>query len=282
MLASLHRRIHGHDMKTSTANSLTLYTFAMSHYSEKIRWTLDHSHIPYREVRMTPVFHILPALRMGRRGQTTLPILQTPKRSIQDSPRILDWLIEHYGPLDVLPKAQLTQIRDVERRFDAIGKDVARFLYANSFGSADAHIARLWTDHATPGQAAFIRRAYPLIRWAFKRKLSINAKRAALAQARITEVMDWLEAQLADGRTYLVGAHLTAADITAAALLAPIACPAQHPVYGEPQFAQSMAAAIAPWQHRAALQWVRRIYELHRGRFSSDLSTEQQAAKRSA
>jgi len=252
-------------MNSADAARLTLYTFAMSHYSEKIRWTLDHSRIPYWEVCMTPVFHMVPALRMGKRGQTTLPILQTRAKAIQDSPRILDWLTENLGPLDVLPQSGMQQIRAVEQRFDAIGKDVARFLYANSFGTADEHIKRLWTDYASPGQATFIRGAYPFIRWAFKRKLHITPKRSDIARERITQVIDWLEGQLKDGRTYLVNDRFSAADITAASLLAPIACPSEHPVYGDPQFAQSMASAIAPWRHRPALQWVRQIYALHRG-----------------
>jgi glutathione S-transferase len=102
-------------------------------------------------------------------------------------------------------------------------------------------------------------------RWAFKRKLHINPKRSEIARERITQVIDWLEDQLRDGRTYLVQDHFSAADITAAALLAPIACPVEHPVYGDPQFAQSMDAAIAPWRGRPALQWVRQMYARHRG-----------------
>jgi glutathione S-transferase len=243
----------------------TLYTFAMSHYSEKIRWTLDHCRIPYREVCMTPVFHIGPALIMGKRGQTTLPVLQTPQTAIQDSPRILDWLDQNKGPLDVMPADQQTLWREVAQRFDAIGKDVARFLYMNSFGVADAHIIKLWTEHAKPTQAAIIKAAYPLIRWSFKRKLQITPKRCALAQQRITQAMDWLEAQLLDGRQYLVGGRLTVADITAASLLAPIACPPEHPVYGDPAYQQAMAGAIAPWRDRPALRWVRQMYSAHRG-----------------
>lgn len=245
--------------------TLTLYTFAMSHYSEKIRWALDHSQIPYREVCMTPVFHIGPALLMGKRGQTTLPVLKTPGTAIQDSPRILSWLSKHCGPLAVLPPAHEAAVREVEKRFDAIGKDVARFLYANSFGVADAHIIKLWTDFASPMQATLIRRGYPFIRWAFKRKLQITSARCERAQQRITEAIDWLEARLASGHTYLVGDTFTAADITAAALLAPIACPAQHPVYGDRAYQDGMKAAVAPWHGRAALDWVRQVYAQHRG-----------------
>ena len=243
----------------------TLYTFAMSHYSEKIRWTLDLANVSYREICLTPVFHIVPALSMGGRGQTTLPVLKTPLGSIQDSTRILRWLHEHRAPMALMPNALLPEIEDVAKRFDAIGKGVARFLYAHSFGTGDDHIKRLWTDHATPRQAAFIRRAYPAIRWAFRRKLNITASGAARAQRRITEVVDWLDARIADGRPYLVGGKLTTADLTAAALLAPLACPAEHPVYGEPIFRETMAGATAPWADRPALAWVRRLYAQHRG-----------------
>jgi len=250
---------------TSQAVPLKLYTFAMSHYSEKIRWTLDHCHIPYREVCMTPVFHIAPALRLGKRGQTTLPVLQTPKTAVQDSTRILDWLAANYGPLDILSIANRPAAKQIEQRFDAIGKDVARMLYAHSFGIADEHILRLWTDFASPAQARLIRRGYPLIRWAFKRKLHINAKRAKVAEERINEVVRWLEHTLQDGRFYLSNDRFSTADITAAALLAPIACPSEHPVYGDPAFKQAMTQAVAPWRNSLAMEWVRQMYTKHRG-----------------
>ncbi len=248
--------------------TMTLYTFAMSHYSEKIRWTLDHTRLPYAEVCMTPAFHMLPALIMGGRGQTTLPILKTPGQSIQDSTHILAWLEQHHGPLAVLPAHLKAEVMAVEERFDAIGKDVARLLYFAAFGVGDAHIIGLWTDHATPLQAMVIRRAYPLIAWAFRRKLSITPARAERARQRIGEVLAWLEDQLKDGRTYLLGDRFTVADITAASLLAPMACPSQHPVYSDPEYRRVMAAAMAPWQNGAALAWVRRMYDLERGQLT--------------
>lgn len=244
---------------------IKLYTFAMSHYSEKVRWTLDTSDIAYREVCLSPAFHIGPALRMGGRGQTTLPIIQGEGFSIQDSPRILSWLQSNRGPLAVMPLALDTRVRQVEQRFDAIGKDVARYLYAGSFGVADDHIIKLWTDHANAVQAAIIRAGYPVMRWVFKQKLQINAKRVEVARVRIREALDWLDAQLADGRRFLVGNAFTVADITAASLLAPLACPAQHPVYGDPAYQVGMRAALQEWEGRPAIAWVRQLYASQRG-----------------
>ena len=78
--------------------------------------------------------------------------------------------------------------------------------------------------------------------------------------------MDWLDEQLADGRTYLVDGTFTVADITAASLLAPLACPRQHPVYGDPAYQAGMAQALQGWEGRPSIAWVRRMYDLHRGR----------------
>ena len=244
---------------------VTLYTFAMSHYSEKIRWTLDACDIPYREVCLSPAFHIAPALRMGGRRQTTLPIIQADGYSVQDSPRILTWLQSNRGPLKVMPLSLDIAVRDVEQRFDAIGKDVARYLYAGSFGVADDHIVKLWTDHANALQAAIIRATYPLMRWVFRQKLQIKGARVEKSRHRIEGALDWLDAQLADGRRFLVGDTFTAADITAASLLAPLACPSQHPVYGDPAYQEGMKAALQTWRNRPAMAWVRALYDTQRG-----------------
>ena len=252
-------------MSMHTHAPLTLYTFAMSHYSEKIRWTLDACDIPYREVCLSPAFHMLPALRMGKSGQTTLPILQGDGYSVQDSPRILTWLQSNRGPLAVMPLTIDTAVRDVEQRFNAIGKDVARYLYAGSFGVADEHILKLWTDHANALQASVIRSTYPVMRWVFRKKLQINTKRVELARERIRQTLDWLDAQLADGRRFLVADAFTVADITAASLLAPLACPAQHPVYGDAAYRLGMRAALQEWEGRPGIAWVRALYASQRG-----------------
>lgn len=69
---------------------------------------------------------------------------------------------------------------------------------------------------------------------------------------------------MADGRRYLVGDQLSLADITAASLLAPIACPAEHPVYGDAAYQAGMAATLAPWQARPGMVWVRELYRQQR------------------
>lgn len=247
---------------------MRLYTFAMSHYSEKIRWVLDHSHLPYEEICMTPVFHIRPALKMGKRGQTTLPILQDGDQCVQDSSRIVFWLEQNKGALTLLPQSDRELVIKISEKFDQMGRDVARFLYANSFGHSDQHIQALWTEHASTWQKLIIKTAYPLIRKGFERKLGIH-KLSGVERARqkIEDAVTWLDKHvktLPTHEPFLVGKQLSLADVTAASLLAPIACPAQHPVYGDAAYKLAMAAAIEPWANRPAMKWVRQLYSEHR------------------
>lgn len=251
---------------------LTLFTFAMSHFSEKIRWALQVSRLPFREVIMTPAFHIVPALRMGGQGKTTLPILREQRLNgdhahIQDSTRILLWLDERHGPLDILPQGPelRRECLSIEERFDAIGRDVARVLYLDGF-KHDEQIKSMWTEHAGPFEASLARRVYPLVKWMLRRRLKVDAASAARSELRIQQAMAWLEGRLSDGRLYLVGSRLSVADITAASLLAPLACPPQHPVYGTPAFMRSMRSQTGALRmDRPAFVWVRKLYDLHRG-----------------
>ena len=114
------------------AQELTLYTFAMSHFCEKIRWTLELCGLPFDEKPMTPVFHAVAAWRMGGRGRTSLPILKISHTAsrvsfVQDSTRILAWLDRESGPFDLLPRCELAQdVSAIESRFDKVGQDVTR------------------------------------------------------------------------------------------------------------------------------------------------------------
>ncbi len=253
----------------STA-SLTLYTFAMSHFSEKIRWTLDASGLKFQEVLMTPTLHLVPALRMGGQGETTLPILQSNQADgrvehVQDSTQILQWLDQRMGPLAVMPRTiSLNEdIMDIEARFDAIGDDVARYLYFSALDQ-DERVIEMWTRHASRNQARLVRLFFPITKRLFKRRLGISSRAAAQSALRIQQALAWLDGRLSDGRRYLAGHQFSVADITAASILAPLACPAEHPVYGAKSFRRDDAHELAWLAHRPSMEWVRQVYRMHR------------------
>ena len=259
--------------------ALTLFTINMSHYSEKIRWLLDYEEIPYQEIALTPALHTLPMWFKGRRAQTTVPLLQSGKTCIQDSPRIVNWLAGHHSPLDSMSSEKQQEILAVQQRFDAIGKPIARYLYLPGFAH-DALIRTIWTQFAKPWERRFITLAYPLIKPAFRIRLRIYPRAVTQAEQLIDAEIRWLEQRLQQLKEkgqqekgqqekkcrYLVGDAFSFADIAAASILAPLACPPEHPIYGEAEFRAKMAGPAQQWADSAALQWVRDIYAEHRGK----------------
>ncbi len=245
---------------------LKLHTFSVSHFSEKARWLLDAAGVDYIEEPWVPFFHIAKALRKGGRGATTVPVLDTGEGYVQDSTRILLWLESNRAPFALLPAdpALREQVLAVEDRFDRVGAHVIRHAYSAALDDA-AGITAIWSIDATPLQARMLRIGYPLLRLAFRSKLKLgNVAAVASSERKFGEALDWLAEQLQDGRRYLVGNQFSAADITAAALLAPLACPDQHPVYSRADFRAGIAPLRAKWQHSVGLEWVRAIYRQHR------------------
>lgn len=243
---------------------LELYTFRMSHFSEKIRWSLDAAGVEYREIRWTPFFHVLPALRHGRIG-TTVPILRHGGGYVQDSTRILMWLDSNMPGFHLLPRDpdQRKQALELEARFDRVGAHVIRYAYSSILDDADA-VTQMWTLDANAMQKRFIRSTFPALRAVFRRKFGFDAARVARSRQAITEALDFLDAQVADGREFLVGDSLSVADITACALLAPIIGPDEHEVYSRQDFRAALAPLVSDWLQRPAAEWLRRRYRERR------------------
>lgn len=243
---------------------LGLYTFSVSHFSEKIRWTLDAARIPYQETRWTPFFHLLPALRKGKLT-TTVPILETPQGFVQDSTRILLWLEEHEPAFSLVPReaALREQAMAIEDRFDRIGTHVTRYIYSRALKDTETVVA-LWSLDATPMKARLVSNLFPLLRMLMRGALQMSRENVERSKKAIAEGLDWLDAQLADGRRFLVGDRLTVADITAASLLAPLFGPEEHPVYSRHDFRAGVAPLIEEWTDRPAVRWLHQTYRRSR------------------
>lgn len=85
--------------------------------------------------------------------------------------------------------------------------------------------SRGWQRAAAPVLARMVQPA-------LRRGLRITDEGARRSRAKLDAALDELDARLDDGRRYLVGDVLTAADITLGALLAPVLRPAEQPVTG--------------------------------------------------
>lgn len=243
---------------------LELITFRLSHFSEKARWMLDASGTEYRETCWTPFFHIGPALLHGRTA-TTVPILRHRSGYVQDSTRILHWLDNNMPGFHLLPRDALlrAEVLEIEERFDRVGSHVLRYVYSLLMDDA-ALVTQLWTPDSSALQRRFIATSFPLLRAVFRRRFDLSEQRVAHSRKVIEDGFAFLDQTLADGREYLVGNTLSAADITACALLAPLIGPDEHKMYSRSGVRERLAPQIGDWLTRPSAKWVRRRYRERR------------------
>ncbi len=211
---------------------LTLITLPISHYCEKARWALERAGVRYREERHVQGIHQFVARRAG--GGKTVPVLVTPDGAIGDSVEILAWVDERTPSEHRLYPAEPAARDEVERlcrRLDeGLGPDGRRLLYIHMF--AQPKLALRFNNQGVPyWEDRAIRLGWPLARGFVKRELGIHPASEIDDERAVFSELDHVAELLADGRPHLCGERFGAADLTFAALSAPLLVP---PVYGVP------------------------------------------------
>ncbi len=224
-----------------------LVSIGLSHYVDKARWALERAGVAYDEEPHAPLFHRRATRRAG--GGRTVPILLTAEGALTDSTDILRWADARGAalwPADPDARARVDQLEDdFDRR---LGPAARRLMYCHLVDSSLLH--RMVTVGAPPAERRLIRLMMPLLRLALKKGYGLHPRGAAKARERIDQVFADVAALLADGRSFLTGDSFTAADLTFAALAAPLLLP---PEYGVPL----PAAAELPTGARALVEELR-------------------------
>lgn len=248
-----------------TAPMLTLYTFAASQSSEKIRWALDAAGLRYEECRLTPFLHYADRVRISGSLGVSIPTLVANGEFVEDSTQILEWLERHRAPFALIPQdpALREQAMRIEARMDHIGSHVVRCMYAQLLEDPDL-VRRLWALDAGRVQAGLMRAAFPALRRVFQRGLGLSPVLVGHSRKVVERALTELDQLVASGRFYLVGEQFSVADVTAASRLAPLVCPDEHPVFCDAEYRDAMAPLLSTWEARPAVAWVREIYRLHR------------------
>ncbi len=219
-------------MRGMTEPALRLLTVPFSHFCEKARWALDHAGLPYREDAFAPGQHV-PAVK--KVGGKTLPILDTPEGVFRDSTDILHF-IDSKAPADrkLYPTdpAARREVDNWEELFDTqLGPDSRLLAYHHLLGRP-ALLVRLMGRTMSTGQRLLFRALIPLmLRRIIRKMYGINEASADAALQRLRKVFSQVNERLADGRRFLVGDRLTAADLTFASLAAPLVGPPEHPIH---------------------------------------------------
>jgi glutathione S-transferase len=208
-----------------------LLTIPISHYCEKARWALQRIGVPYRERPHIQAIHRAATLRAG--GGLTVPVLVCADGVLGDSGDILAWANRQAPPGRALypeDPDRAAEVRLLEADFNTgLGPHSRCWMYqqlrkrrdlALSYGSAGVPT---W-------ERTSLRLGYPLLIAIVAHVLDVTPATAVESEAEVRAKFNAVGKRLADGRPYICGDEFTAADLTFAALAAPMLMPSGYGV----------------------------------------------------
>ena len=243
-----------------------LYVFAISHYCEKARWTLDYLGVEYEINYLAPGMHAERMTSLGASG-TSLPVLVNDGNLIQGSSNIISWAESAPNNGRTLDCENSSLISDITSRVDdVLGVHVRRMYYSEALGEHPETVLPIFADYLGDEEAAQLRDIWEFVVAAMTQKMDLGADQGRESRAIVLQQLDWFDELLGDGRDYLLGDTFTRVDLSAASILAPLAMAPEHPTYGNLQMPPRIAQDVVEWQSRPVSQFVARMYRRHRNR----------------
>ena len=247
-----------------TARLVTIWN---SHYCEKARWALDRVGVPYVEEAHAPLFHVVPVKRAG--GRRSTPVLVIEGQVLPDSTDILRWLDAHAdrpGTLFGASPDEASEVLDLEERFDEdLGPHTRRYAYFLIL--PEKRFALRSLEGNVPWHEVKLADAlYPAARAIMARGMRIDRPGFERSARKIDQVFGSVAKRLEDGRRYLVGDGFTAADLTFAALAAPVVLPPEYPARlpTVDELPEEGRRQITAWRESRAGQFALRVYREER------------------
>jgi glutathione S-transferase len=255
-------------MTASDAPRPLLWQQPLSHYSEKVRWALDHKRVAHRRRAAPPGAHIAIALWLTRGAGHTFPILELDGESYGDSTAAIAALERRHPERPLYPDEPEAERRalELEDFFDEEVGPHARLLPLHEIHSEPA----LLGDFAARSAPPLFSRAKPLLatyaRLYTGARFGVAEEEAAeLARVKILAAVERIEAELAAGDgVHLVGERFSVADLTAAALLYLVVLPTGGPLPPDLPQPPRLAAFRDELRARPAGRWVEATYQRYR------------------
>jgi len=190
---------------------LVLETISASHFVEKVRWCLDRLGVEYTE---RPAGGTLGAFFLGR----TVPRLWfragLSRSNIGNSSEILRYLWGRYAaerPEQAAFLEATPERLELERRIDRCGADLQVWVYFHALDHRELTL-RAWgadSPDIPAWQRLALKSLYPLLAFLIRQAFKISPKARERAVRHIDEMLDDVEARLADGRGSILGGDET-------------------------------------------------------------------------
>jgi glutathione S-transferase len=247
------------------ARAPVLWHLKASHYNEKARWALDYKGIPHTRRAAVPGRHRSIATELS--GGRTFPVLVLDGEGIGDSTHIIEALERKFPerPLYPAEAAAWRRALQLEDFFDEELGPHTRLLCVHYMLPKAKLFLGCFVPELRGVRSLVARTTFPLVRRRVISEFRIDDESVEIAHAKLELAGERFRGELQPSG-YLVGDGFTVADLTLAALLAPLVAPEQFP-YPQPQRGHvRFARARDELARSGLLDWTREIYARHRGR----------------
>jgi glutathione S-transferase len=242
-----------------------LWHFPISHYNEKVRWALDYKRIPHRREVLSASY--LPRAWWAT-GAAHLPVLHLEDGAVGDSTAIIAALEEKWPEPPLYPRDPDLRARalEIEDWFDEeVGHPVRTVLVGPLMTEGGAErTAEVMARGMSGGARAAFRLLHPVFYRFYFWRHGVHDESRSQAPGIVVSGFDRI-AKEKGAAGYLVGDSFTVADLSAAALLAPIARP-KGTIWAE---IDGMPEAVERFMEKLSdhpgVAWVHEIYRRHRG-----------------
>ncbi|HME01911.1 MAG TPA: glutathione S-transferase family protein [Solirubrobacteraceae bacterium] len=235
-----------------------LWQYNFSNFNEKARWALDYKQVSHVRRSLLPGGPRAMAFSLGG----TLPVLDLDGERIIDSTHIIAALERRFPqpalyPDDPRERAAALELEDF---FDEQAGHELRRAGFYEWRSSPRFVSDLLSTGRGRPTRALMRVMLPGALLYARRRYRIYPADAERARAKLTTALDRIMAERKPSG-YLVGEGFSVADLTAAALLFPLALPSelQYPYPEFPDFGE-----LTPHRRHPAMDWIREIYRRHR------------------
>jgi len=253
-----------HDRRTMK-DELELFQFRYSHYNEKVRWALDYKGLPHTRTDLLPGPHVARIKKMT--GQRQTPVLRINSQYVHDSAWIIERLELIYKDTPTLFPADAAlreRAQEIARHFDFVVGPAARACAFDAMLAEPRYVARVFASGQPWLRRTLYRAAMPLLERPIRKAHDITDVRSINRAVKLVEANMESIRKLTFETGYLAGDAFSIADLTAAAMLAPLIDP-PHPDMQKPApMPQPLAELTQKWREHPAGQWVLRMYERHR------------------